>query len=164
MYQLHIRKESLKFASAHMTVFPDGSKEALHGHNYSVSISFFLNDISIEKMVPFSLIKTRIKELCEKWDEKVLIARLCPFFELTSHSSKESEFVLCGKRYVLPSDEVIFLDLDNITVESLAGELSRVLSSSLPNEIAERIHSVEIRVDESAGQGASCRMEHGGTQ
>ena len=32
--RLHIRKEALKFSAAHMTVFPDGTKESLHGHNY----------------------------------------------------------------------------------------------------------------------------------
>ena len=30
---IHIRKDHLKFAAAHMTVFPDGGKECLHGHN-----------------------------------------------------------------------------------------------------------------------------------
>ena len=33
-YEIRIRKEALKFAASHMTVFPDGTKEALHGHNY----------------------------------------------------------------------------------------------------------------------------------
>jgi hypothetical protein len=30
-YGIRIRKDALKFAASHMTVFPDGSKGALHG-------------------------------------------------------------------------------------------------------------------------------------
>jgi hypothetical protein len=37
-YRIYIRKEALKFSAAHMTVFPDGTKERLHGHNYRTEV------------------------------------------------------------------------------------------------------------------------------
>jgi 6-pyruvoyltetrahydropterin/6-carboxytetrahydropterin synthase len=50
--QIHIRKENIKFSSAHMTVFPDGTKEALHGHNYQVELTLELKDSSFKKTKP----------------------------------------------------------------------------------------------------------------
>ena len=34
-HRIFTGKDVHKFSSAHMTVFPDGSKERLHGHNFS---------------------------------------------------------------------------------------------------------------------------------
>ena len=36
-WSILIEKEYLKFSCAHFLIFPDGSKERLHGHNYQVT-------------------------------------------------------------------------------------------------------------------------------
>ena len=38
-HRIFVGKDVHKFSSAHMTVFPDGSKERLHGHNFMVDES-----------------------------------------------------------------------------------------------------------------------------
>ena len=35
-WAIHLHKENFKFSCAHFLIFPDGSKERLHGHNYYV--------------------------------------------------------------------------------------------------------------------------------
>ena len=35
-WSIDIYKEYLKFSAAHFLIFPDGSAERLHGHNYRV--------------------------------------------------------------------------------------------------------------------------------
>jgi len=40
MFTVNLRKERNKFSSAHFTLFPDGSVEKLHGHNYFVEVEF----------------------------------------------------------------------------------------------------------------------------
>ena len=37
-HRISIAREQYKFSCAHMTVFADGTKERLHGHNYTVAI------------------------------------------------------------------------------------------------------------------------------
>ncbi|MFM8268931.1 MAG: 6-pyruvoyl trahydropterin synthase family protein [Pseudomonadota bacterium] len=157
--QIHLRKENLKFSSAHMTVFPDGTKEALHGHNYQVELTLQLKDSSFKKMVSFSVFKEALKTLVKDWDEKVLIAEKNPFYEEVSRSKKEIEFKVCKKRYVLPMDEVEFLPIENISSEALAecllkGWVKEVGEGKLKNW-TER---VVLRVDESPGQGASVEL------
>jgi 6-pyruvoyltetrahydropterin/6-carboxytetrahydropterin synthase len=159
---LFIRKEALKFSSAHMTVFPDGTKEALHGHGYQTQLSIGLKDAALEKMISFEVFKSALKEVCLAWDEKVLLAEQCPFLSGVRKTEAETEFTLCGKRYVLPSDEIEWLPVDNITAENLAAEVLRRLLTAVqrapgfPNVVW-----IEARVDESPGQGAAARWATG---
>ena len=156
-HHFHIQKDSLKFASAHMTVFPDGQKEALHGHNYTTRVSLELSSIALKDTIAFSVVKKMMREICQQWDEKVLLPALCPFFRILKRDQQEVEFILCQKRYVLPADETVFLDLDNITSESLAGEFSRRLILGL-NGLPEFsvVESVSVVIEESPGQGGTC--------
>lgn len=154
--QIHIRKESLKFSSAHMTVFPDGSKEALHGHNYQVELTLELQDSSFKKMVSFGKFKEALKKIAESWDEKVLIATKNPFYKEVKRQKKEIEFTVCDKRYVLPLDEVVLLPIENIASENLAEHfLCLFVKSFGEKELKKNTALIRIRVDESAGQGAS---------
>ena len=156
-YLLHIRKDALKFASAHMTVFPGGEKEALHGHNYSVEVSLEVKRIDFESTLPFSEVKKVMRGICEEWDEKVLIQKQCPFFHLVKKNAVEVEFLLCQKRYLLPAEEVIFLELDNVTSESLAQEFNRRLLEGLKRlDQFELIQSLTVKIEESPGQGGTC--------
>lgn len=160
-HRVHVRKESLKFASAHMTVFSDGTKEALHGHNYTTEVWFDLRRISIREMVPFSTFKDAIRQICMQWDEKVLLAEKCPFFEILKQSDREIEFLLSKKRYVLPGDEVVLLPLDNITAETLSDEFCRRLVAQFSTQpFFQLIARLYVRVDESPGQGATSIYEN----
>ena len=140
-----------------MTVYPDGQKESLHGHNYSVRLAVDLKDVSLPKMISFSAFKKQMKTICEAWDEKVILAQACPFFKVTSHSTREIEFSLCGKRYVLPTDEVVLLPLDNITTETLAYEFCRLMIEGLGKKFwTDSATRIEARVEEIPGQGSTC--------
>ncbi len=155
---LFIRKEALKFSSAHMTVFPDGTKEALHGHGYQTEVSIGLENLALDKMVSFAVFKTALKAICSAWDEKVLLAEHCPFLSDVRKTPTETEFTLCRKRYILPNDEIEWLPIDNVTVENLAAEvLRRLLPAVKRTPGFANLLWIETRVDESPGQGAAVR-------
>lgn len=141
-----------------MTVFPDGSKERLHGHNFYMGISLELADISFESMIPFAPIKAAAASLCEAWKEHTLLAVRNPQLEIVRDEERELEFRLCGQRYVLPRQDVLLLPVDNVTVEALAAHAADVLIERL-HDVLRRdvVQAVEVRVTESPGQGAVCR-------
>lgn len=157
-YEIRIRKEALKFAASHMTVFPDGTKEALHGHNYVPTLTVEVRDASFQAMLPFSRFKAAMKHIALHWDEKVLIARDNPFCEWIRRDGHELEFRLCGKRYVLPADEVVVLDTDNISCETLARAYFDALSAELGEDLrSTNILGVTVYIEETPGQGAAYR-------
>ncbi|NJM12529.1 MAG: hypothetical protein HC889_12235 [Synechococcaceae cyanobacterium SM1_2_3] len=159
-WTLHIRKDGLKFAAAHMTVFPDGSKENLHGHNYQVELTVDLAEPpTLARMLSYERFKQALRTVCGAWDEKVLIAGENRWLEPLAAAEGDYAFRLCGKRYVLPADEVAVLPLDNITAENLAQLLCERFWAELLRDSSiawsERVAAISLRIDESPGQGAT---------
>jgi 6-pyruvoyltetrahydropterin/6-carboxytetrahydropterin synthase len=154
--EIRIRKEALKFAAAHMTVFPDGTKEALHGHQYLPTLKVGVKDASIKSMLPFVEFKTAMKKIAKLWDEKVLIATENPHYQKIKHTKQSLEFTLCKKRYVLPTEEVVLLKFDNITCEQLAHAYFQFLNAELESIFEQKnVLYVNVYIEESPGQGAS---------
>jgi 6-pyruvoyltetrahydropterin/6-carboxytetrahydropterin synthase len=154
-YEIRIQKEALKFASSHMTVFADGTKEPLHGHQYMPSIVIEVREANFKNMIAFSEIKAGMKKLAALWDERVLIATENPHFEVVKKTKESIEFTLCQKRYVLPADEVVLLKVDNITCEALAQAYYEFLEMELELSQNPNILRVSVLIEEAPGQGAS---------
>lgn len=141
-----------------MTVFPDGTKERLHGHNYTVAVAIEVDRIDLTAMIPFAPIKAAIGELCAAWKERVLLATKNPFFVLV-RDEDELELTLCGERYVMPRQDALLLPIDNISVEALAAHIAQLLRERLATELAApHVLALEVTVEESPGQGASCTL------
>ncbi len=156
-HRILIAREQYKFSCAHMTVFPDGTKERLHGHNYTIGVALDLARIDLPAMIPFRTIKNMLGELCAAWKERVLIAERNPHLAIVRQDT-EIEFRLCGERYVMPIGDALLLPIDNITVEALAAHIAQLLSAQLAPLSAE-IVGVEVTVSEHPGQGASCAIQ-----
>ncbi|HEY0254541.1 MAG TPA: 6-carboxytetrahydropterin synthase [Kofleriaceae bacterium] len=153
-HRISIAREQYKFSCAHMTVFADGTKERLHGHNYTVAIAVEVASIELSHMVPFAPIKKELAELCAAWKEHVLIATANPHLKILRDTATEIDFTLCGDHYVLPRKDVLLLPIDNISVEALAAHIALLLAPKLPPVLA-----IEVTVEESPGQGASAKLE-----
>jgi 6-pyruvoyltetrahydropterin/6-carboxytetrahydropterin synthase len=159
-YRIEVARELFKFSCAHMTVFPDGTKERLHGHNYYLGIVVELRDIAFDKMIAFAPIKDAAIALCQEWRERTLLAERNPYFELVRDGDGEIEFRLCGDRYVLPRRDVVLLPIDNIAVEPLAAHAAERLTARLDHVLRrDAVIALEVRISESPGQGAACRLE-----
>jgi 6-pyruvoyltetrahydropterin/6-carboxytetrahydropterin synthase len=159
-HRIFVAKEGFKFSCAHMTVFPDGTKERLHGHNYRVGAALDLADVSFAKLVDFGPLKAAIRELCGEWRERTLIAAANPHLEIAADGPDELEFRLCGQRYVLPRGDVTLLPLDNLVVEQLAALIAARLADRLrPGWPPGVVTGLEVTVLESEGQGATHYLE-----
>ena len=157
---IHVRKDHFKFSAAHMTVFPDGRKESLHGHNYQVELEVALAaSPTLARMLSYEVFKQALRTVCAAWDEKVLIAGDNPWLEWLADAMDDCAFRLCGKRYVLPADEVAMLEMDNITAENLARLLFERFWAELTADRTvswrEQVIAISVRIDESRGQGAT---------
>ncbi|GAB4566024.1 MAG: 6-pyruvoyl tetrahydropterin synthase family protein [Haliangiales bacterium] len=160
-YRIDVARTEFKFSCAHMTVFPDGSKERMHGHNYYLGLALELRDISFENMIAFAHIKDAAAALCRRWKEHLLVATDNPHFTLVrDEADGELEFRLCGDRYVLPRRDVLLLPIDNVAVEPLAAYAAELLLAELAETLRpEVVVAVEVQVSEVPGQGATCRRE-----
>ncbi len=154
-HRIHVGQARFKFSCAHMTVFPDGRKERLHGHNFTIAVACEVAGISLSQLVDFGPIKQALSDLCQSWKEHVLIAEENPHFEIKKDTDEEFEFLLCGKRYVFPREDVLLLPIDNVSVESLAALAGAQLRKQLMPMLGGAVRGLEVTVEETPGQGAT---------
>src|SRR5688572_3044488 len=139
-----------------MTVFPDGTKERLHGHNYQLGVAIEVADVALAAMIPFAPVKAALTELCAAWKERVLVAEQNPHLVVVTRDAREVELRLCGDRYVFPAGDVLFLPIDNISVEALAAHAAALLRARLDAVLTRpHVRALEVTCEESPGQGAS---------
>lgn len=156
-HRIRIARAEHKFSCAHMTVFPDGTKERLHGHNYTVAVALEVERVDMAAMIPFAPIKAMIGDLCAAWKERVLLAARNPWFELVREAD-ELEFRLCGERYVMPRGDALLLPIDNASVEALSAHVAAVLCEKIAALAVPQVIALEVAIEESPGQGASCTL------
>lgn len=155
-HRILIAREQYKFSCAHMTVFPDGTKERLHGHNYTVAVALELERIDLEAMLPFRAIKNVLGELCADWKERVFVAQHNPHLVILRQDT-ELEFMLCNQRYVMPIGDALLLPIENVTVEGLAAHVAELLGPKI-SALSPHVTALEVTIAEHPGQGASCAL------
>jgi 6-pyruvoyltetrahydropterin/6-carboxytetrahydropterin synthase len=154
-HRIFVGQDQHKFSVAHMTVFPDGTKERLHGHNFNVSVAVDLRLVAFETLLDIGIVKAAVDLQCREWNEHLLLAEKNPHLEILARAP-ELEFRLCGRRYVVPADEVVILPVENIIVEHLSMEFARRVVARLGLALRpEVVAGVEVDVREARGQGGT---------
>lgn len=152
-WSIEVEKEYLKFSAAHFLIFPDGSAERLHGHNYRVYVEI---DGSLSEhglVVDFIQVKPVIRELCDGLDEHWLIPGEHEELTYAERGDGVIEVRYRERYYAAPVADVLVLPINNTSAENLSAWFGRQLLERLN----ERFPSVEIRelrvaVEETAGQ------------
>jgi 6-pyruvoyltetrahydropterin/6-carboxytetrahydropterin synthase len=154
-HRIFVGQDQHKFSIAHMTVFPDGSKEKLHGHNFNVSVALDLIHVSFETFLDIGVLKQAVEAQCREWNEHLLLAERSPRIAFIRRDH-EVEFTLCGKRYVVPAEDAVILPVDNIVVENLSVQFARRLVERLGDKLRrDVVAGIEVDVREARGQGGS---------
>ena len=156
-FKVHVEKDYLKFNAAHFIAYK-GFREALHGHNYRVSVEVE-GDVGAQGYVlDFGIVKDVARRVCKRLDEKVLIP---------AHSDCLRVQEAAGQVIVnYEADEFRFPTADVLlvpVVHSSAEELARYLVGEMRRELAAEgiapIRAIQIGVEETPGQAAYCREQ-----
>jgi 6-pyruvoyltetrahydropterin/6-carboxytetrahydropterin synthase len=161
-HRLQIISEEHRFSAAHMAVYPDGSKDRLHGHSFQLTLRMAVR-LGPQEVCDARIVRRVVQELCSELNERVLVALNSPHLRVTVESVSEDtspsrESIRLWHQsgeYMLPRADVLLLPLPNTTPDQLArwahGELCRRLRGRLPLAIEE----LSVGVLETPGQGAS---------
>ena len=152
-WAIHMHKEYFKFSCAHFLIFPDGSKERLHGHNYHVDaeIEGRLTDRGL--VIDFTLVKPMIRALCDSLDERWLVPSEHPELELTPRGDGHTEVSYRDCRYLAPTEEILVLPINNTSAENLASWIGRELVERIGDKFGKtQIQKLRLSVSETPGQ------------
>ncbi|MEK7355301.1 MAG: 6-carboxytetrahydropterin synthase [Bdellovibrionota bacterium] len=154
-FRIRLEKENFKFSCSHFTIFGPSRAEALHGHNYYVSVELKLAslDPKLGMAFDFNLVKPLVRAVADRLDERVLVPENSPY--LTIQKSADRIVATYGaKKYDLPAADVILLPVVNVTSEELARHFADELLKGLaphPESLA-RVESVTVGIEETRGQ------------
>jgi len=152
-WSIRIFKEYFKFSCAHFLIFPDGSKERLHGHNYHVDVEIEggLSDRGL--VIDFNHAKPIVRELCDSLDEHWIVPGEHPELKIEALADGHTSVIYREARYLVPSDEVIVLPINNTSVENLAAWLGRELRSRLLAHFDDSdLTRLRVAISETPGQ------------
>ena len=159
-WSIDVRKEYFKFSSAHFLIFPDGTSERLHGHNYRVAVQIRGGLSPHGLVLDFRAVKPVIRELCDELDEHWLVPGQHPVLTHLTRPDGVLEVRYKDLYYAAPAADVIVLPINNTSSENLAAWFGRELRARL----SERFGDVEVRrlrvaVEETSGQSGVYEYE-----
>ncbi len=152
-WSIQLEKQAHKFSAAHFLIFPDGTAERLHGHNYRVFVEIEAQLSEHGLVLDFIQVKPVIKELVDELDEHWLIPGEHPTLRADRRDDGVVEVRFAERYYAAPAEDVIILPLNNISAENLATWMGR----ELRRRLRERFSDIDVRrlrfaVEETAGQ------------
>lgn len=156
-FHVHVTKDYLKFSAAHFIAYP-GFREALHGHNYRLSVAVEGALGTQGYVIDFGIVKKIARRLCERLDERTLIPQRSDCLEIREEGASvrvryEDDV------FVFPASDVALLPIVHSSVEELARYLAGEIERELAGAGVANVTAIEIGVEESFGQTAFFRQE-----
>ena len=154
---LHLAKQNFKFSSAHFLIFDEHKAEMLHGHNYQVKVDLQgppgADPAGAGYFIDFNVLKKLIKSRLDQWDEHILLPSLHQDMKYKiSLDGKNYEIHFRDRFYSLPINEVVWLEVNNTSVE----QLSQILAKDFINLFKKmNVKKIRVTVEETRGQSAS---------
>ncbi len=156
-FTIHVEKDYLKFNAAHFIAYR-GFREALHGHNYRVSVDIEGVLGAQGYVVDFGVVKKAARAACERLNERMIIPARSDCLRIRETGAQiivEYE----QDEFRFPRADVLLLPLVHSSVEELAQYLLGEIRRDLTALGLSGVHSIEVGVAETHGQIAYCREE-----
>ncbi len=156
-FRVHVTKDYLKFNAAHFIAYK-GFREALHGHNYRVSVEVEGTIGPQGYVLDFGVVKQVAKRICQRLDEKTLI----PARSDCLHIQDEGDQLLVRyerDEFRFPKSDVLLLPIVHSSAEELARYLVGEVRRELQADGIEPVGAIQVGVEETPGQAAYCREE-----
>lgn len=151
-FSIEVAKDYFNFASAHFLIFANGRREALHGHNYQVSVKMEGELDHAGVVLDFIAFKPLVKQVCDALDHRTMIQTKSPMLKVRRRD-KDVEVLYRKQRILLPHSDVILLPLANTSTELLAEHVADKIRRQVRRKFPRtRIRFMEVGVEEARGQ------------
>ncbi len=152
-WSIELQKEYFKFSAAHFLIFPDGSAERLHGHNYRVLAEIEARLSEHGLVLDFKCAKPVVREIVDELDEHWLVPGEHPVLTHEQLADGTIEVRYKERVYRAPAEDVIVLPVNNTSSENLATYVGRRIHEGLaarfPDVVVQRLR---VAVEETSGQ------------
>ncbi len=151
-FGVSVYKEKFNFCSAHFLLFPDGTREELHGHNYRAWVDVDAPITPGDVVIDFLHLKPMVKEICDSLDHMTLLPA---YAEALKVEEKDGMIWAYhgGDKFAFPVRDVQILPLTNTSSERLAEYICQLLKEKLSEHLPDvQLDKIRVSVEESSGQ------------
>lgn len=138
----------IRFSACHF--IPRHEKcSRLHGHGYIVRLRLD-GEIGQDGMVmDFVVLKKKLKAMIDEFDHRVILPTLSEIVKITD-TNGSVEVISCGKRYVFPKEDVVFLEIHSTTAEEMSKYMAERMAAEV--DMPPNVRTLSIGLDEERGQ------------
>jgi 6-pyruvoyltetrahydropterin/6-carboxytetrahydropterin synthase len=156
-FKVFVTKDYLKFSAAHFIAYK-GFREALHGHNYRVSVEVEGHLGAEGYVVDFGIVKKLARELCGQLDEKMLVPAQS---DVLTVREEGGQVVLVSEtgQFSFPRTDCVILPIVHSSAEELARYLTGELRHRLQRDGVAGVKAIQVGVEETTGQAAFYRYD-----
>ncbi len=152
-WSIDIQKEYFKFSAAHFLIFPDGTAERLHGHNYRVFVRIDAALTKFGLVLDFKRVKPVIRALVDELDEHWLVPGEHRALGVQRRADGLVEVRFAERYYAAPAEDVIVMPMNNISAENLATWFGRQVRARLQAAFPDlQLRRLTCAVEETSGQ------------
>ncbi|MBL8986662.1 MAG: 6-carboxytetrahydropterin synthase [Gemmatimonadales bacterium] len=152
-FSVSVSKDYLTFSAAHFLTIPGHKCEALHGHNYVVTV---VVDGAVDRttgfVVDFAVVKKVLRPRIDAIDHRVLVPTENPAVVLRTEGDSTIVDYRGVRRFQFPTAHVAAVPVSDTTAELLAEYLARAVVTGLAAEGCRGVSGVTVDVEESPGQ------------
>lgn len=156
-YRVRVTKDHLVFSAAHFITFAGNICERLHGHNWRVAAEVAGPLDENQYVFDFIALRDGLQSIVNELDHRVLLPASHPSIRVT----EEDEEITARyeeRRWVFPREDCVILPIANTTAELIAGWIAGRLVEQIDVADKERLHFVQVEVEENFGQWAICTI------
>ena len=154
-FSIEVAKDYFNFASAHFLIFANGRREALHGHNYQVSVAVEGELDRAGVVLDFITFKPLVKRVCDDLDHRTLIQSENPILKLRKRGAG-IEIFYKKQKLLLPKSDVILLPLANTSTELLAEYIAKQIN----RRVRQNLFCDKVEIHGSRGGGSARPAGH----
>jgi 6-pyruvoyltetrahydropterin/6-carboxytetrahydropterin synthase len=152
-WSIDLQKEYFKFSAAHFLIFPDGSAERLHGHNYRVRVQLGAELSPFGLVLDFKAVKPVVREICDRLDEHWIVPGEHAELRVNAGRDGTTQVRYRDRVYSAPSEDVLVLPINNASSENLAAWFGRELLAELTRRFPDvPVSRLCVAVEETTGQ------------
>ena len=159
-FSVSVSKDYLTFSAAHFLTIPGHKCEALHGHNYVVTVIVEGDvDRTTGFVVDFALVKTVLRPVIDAIDHRVLVPAQNPAVRIAGDGDATVVEYRGARRFVFPTAHVALVPVSDTTAELLAEYLANAVADGLVIAGCRGMRAILVDVEESPGQSGRYRLE-----
>lgn len=154
--EIDLSKEHMKFSAGHFTIFSATERENLHGHSFTVAVTFQARIVDNGLVCDYGILKKVVTKVCDSLDEYFLLPTNSSYLKL----KQERGVVIAqfgDETLQFLERDVKLIPVSNITVEDVSGWILGEIRNGLSKDIESQILAISVRVASGPGQGATIR-------